>query len=168
MRTIAKPQNPMEWMAVKANLYPIPLGVIGWILASKAVLLASKLGVFEAAEASPQTIEQVAQRTKLHPRGLAGLLSMLTLHGYFRYRDGKFGLTKLSRKWCLGESPYSLNNQLRYLNEIFWNEMNCLEDFLRTGNGWKFMTTITQKNSGSGINAGSTTRQSLQHGQRPI
>jgi SAM-dependent methyltransferase len=62
-------------------------------------------------------------------------MSMLTLHGYFRYRDGKFGLTKLSRKWCLGESPYSLNNQLRYLNEIFWDEMNYLEEYLRTGQG---------------------------------
>jgi hypothetical protein len=98
VKTVRKPANLMEWIAVKANLYPAPLEVIGRILTSRALLLASKLGVFEAAEDSPQTIAQIAQKTKLHPQGLAGLMGMLTLHGYFRYRDGKFDLTKLSRK----------------------------------------------------------------------
>jgi ubiquinone/menaquinone biosynthesis C-methylase UbiE len=135
MKTVAKPQNLMEWIAVKANLVPAPLAVVAWIFLSKAVLLASKLDVFEAAKNSPQTIEQIAQRTKLHPRGLRGLMNILTLHGYFKYKDGKFGLTKLSRKWCLKESPDNVCNQLRYVNEIAWNEMNYLEEFLKTGKG---------------------------------
>ena len=135
MKTVDKQQNLMEWIAIKANLAPLPLNVWNRILSSKAVLLASKLDVFEAAKDSPQTIEQIAQRTKLHPRGLTSLMNILTLHGYFKYKDGKFGLTKLSRKWCLEESPDNVYNQLRYTNEIAWNEMNYLEEFLKTGKG---------------------------------
>ena len=88
MKTVRKPKNLMEWIAVKANLYPAPLEVIGRIITSRALLLASKLGVFEAAKDSPQTIAQIAQRTKLHPQGLAGLTNILTSLGHLKYKDG--------------------------------------------------------------------------------
>ena len=135
MITVGKPQNIMEWIALRANLIPTPMEVGARILTAKAVMLASKLDVFEAAKDSPLTIEQIAQRTQLHPRGLGGLMNILTLHGYFRYKDGEFGLTRRSRKWCLKDSPDNVCNQLRYLDEIFWNEMNDLEGFLETGKG---------------------------------
>jgi SAM-dependent methyltransferase len=135
MITVGKPQNLMEWIALKANLVPTPLEVGARVLISKAVMLACKLGVLESAKDSPQSIEQISQRTKLHPRGLEGLMNILTLHGYFRYKDGKFALTKLSRKWCLKDSPDNVYNQLRYLDAIFWNEMNDLEGLFKTGKG---------------------------------
>jgi SAM-dependent methyltransferase len=135
MKIGPKPQNLMEWIAIKANLMPAPQAAGVWALSAKALLLAFKLDVFEAAKDSPQTVQQIAHRTGLHPRGLAPLMNILTLYDYFRYKDGKFGLTKLAKKWCLRESPDNMANSMRYNNEIFWNEMNYMEEFLKTGKG---------------------------------
>jgi ubiquinone/menaquinone biosynthesis C-methylase UbiE len=135
----------LEWIALKANLVPFPLGAGTSSLLSKATLVAIKLDVFEAAKDFPQTIEHIAQRTKLHPRGLRSLMNILTSLGYFRYKDGKFGLTKRSKKWCLKDSPNNVYNQLRYLNEIWWNEMNYLEEFLKTGRGLEVHDTYTEE-----------------------
>jgi ubiquinone/menaquinone biosynthesis C-methylase UbiE len=145
MKFGAKPQNLLEWIALKANLAPIPLSAGILSLLSKATLVAFKLDLFEAAKDSPQTIEQIAQRTKLHPRGLRSLMNILTALGYFKYKDGKFSLTKRSNKWCLKDSPNNLYNQLIYMNEIMWNEMNYLEEFLKTGRGLEVHDTYTEE-----------------------
>ncbi len=135
VRLLAKPQNLMEWIGMKANLIPYPMIAWGWALSAKAVFLALKLDLFEAAKGSPQTIEQIADRTKLHPRALAPLMNLLTTVDFLRYRDGKFGLTKVATKWCLRESPDNIYNQMRFLDETLWNEMDHWEAFLKTGKG---------------------------------
>jgi SAM-dependent methyltransferase len=108
-------------------------------------LIAFKLDVFEAAKDSPQTIEQIAQKTKLHPRGLRSLMNILISGDYFKYKYGKFTLTKLAKKWCLKESPHNVYNQVIYQNEIWWNEMNNLEEFLKTGKGLEVHDTFTEE-----------------------
>jgi SAM-dependent methyltransferase len=145
VKTVIKAQNLLELIALKANLVPIPVGMLTRFAAAKAVLLASKLDVFETAKDSPQTIEQIAQKIKLHPRGLRSLMNILTLGGYFKYKDGKFSLTKLSKKWCLKESPHNVYNQVLFQNEIAWNEMNYLEEFLKTGKGLQVHDTYTEE-----------------------
>lgn len=135
MRLVSKPQNLMEWIGVKANLIPYPEIAFGWALSARAVFLAFKLDLFEAAKGSPQTIEQIARTTQLHPRGLAPLMNLLTTINLFRYKDGKFALTKLATKWCLKESPDSIYNNMRFLDETLWNEMNHWEALLTTGKG---------------------------------
>lgn len=108
-------------------------------------MLALKFDVFDAAKDSPQTIEQIAQKTKLHPRGLRSLMNILTTRGYFEYKDGKFGLTKISKKWCLKESPDNMRCFMRYVNEVQWNELSYLEEFLRTGKGLQVHDTYTEE-----------------------
>jgi SAM-dependent methyltransferase len=146
MKVVVKPQNLLEWIALKANLAAIPAGTITRVIASKSLLLAFKLDVFEAVKDSPQTIEQIARKTKLHLRGLRGLMNILTFADYFRYKDGKFSLTRLSRKWCLKEeSPHNVYNQVIFQNEIMWNEMNYLEELLKTGKGIEVHDTYTEE-----------------------
>jgi ubiquinone/menaquinone biosynthesis C-methylase UbiE len=145
MKYVAKPQNLLEWIAVKANLAPAPMIAVVFAIIAKATMLAFKFDVFEAAKNSPQTLEGIAQKTKLHPRGLRSLMNILTERGYFDYKDGKFGLTKISRKWCLKESSFSLHSLLRYFYEDMWNDLNYLEEFLRTGEGVQVHDTYTDE-----------------------
>jgi SAM-dependent methyltransferase len=135
MKIAAKPQNLMEWIGMKANLIPRPLAGFVWALTARALFLAFKLDIFEAAKDSPQTLGEIADRTKLHPRGLAPLMNLLTSIDFFRYKDGKFGLADFAAKWCLKESPDSLYHNMRFLDETIWNEMNYWEEFLKTGKG---------------------------------
>jgi SAM-dependent methyltransferase len=72
-------------------------------------------------------------------------MNILTLGGYFKYEHGKFSLTKLSKKWCLKESPNNVYNQVRFQNEIMWDEMNYLEEFLKTGKGLAVHDTYTEE-----------------------
>ena len=72
-------------------------------------------------------------------------MNILTLEGYFKYKAGRFSMTKLSRKWCLKESPHNLYNILLFHNEIMWNEMNYLEEFLKTGKGIEVHDTYTDE-----------------------
>jgi hypothetical protein len=38
MKTVLKPQNLLEWIALKANLVPLPAGTITRVIGSKAML----------------------------------------------------------------------------------------------------------------------------------
>jgi ubiquinone/menaquinone biosynthesis C-methylase UbiE len=145
MKYVAKPQNLLEWMAIKANLVPVPMNAMIFVIMAKATMLAFKFDVFEAAKDSPQTLEEIAQKTKLHPRGLRSLMNILTVRNYFCYKDGKFGLTKLSRKWCLKESSHSQHSLLRYFHEVMWHDLDQMEEFLRTGEGVQVHETYTEE-----------------------
>ena len=145
MKIIWKPQNLLEWIAIKANLVPFPQGAGTYTIMARAILLAFKLDVFEAAKNSPQTLEEIAQKTKLHPRGLRSLMNILTDGIFFDYKDGKFCLTKRSRKWCLKESSSSIYNLMIYYNEGILKDLNYLEDFLKTGQGIQVHDTYTEE-----------------------
>jgi SAM-dependent methyltransferase len=146
MKMGRKAQNLIEWIALKTNLYPFPTGDAQcMLLLSKAILVAFKLDIFETAKDSPQTIEQIVLKTKLNPRGLRSLMNILTSIGYFKYKDGKFGLTKVSKKWCLKESRDSVYNHNRYIESCWDNLMNHLEEYLKTGKGLGIHDTYTEE-----------------------
>jgi SAM-dependent methyltransferase len=142
MKLDAKPQNPLEWVALKAGLMPIPLlhTQLAFVL-SKAVLDAYELQVFEAAKAKPLSLEAFAAATQLDPRALKSLLNVLISAGYFSYRNGQYALTKMARKWCLRDSPQSLYDQ-QLFNQVCWNWMVELKDFLKTGKGLQYHDTF--------------------------
>ena len=127
-------RNPLEWIAYKANLVPTSISDGAAFIFAKTVLTAHKLGIFEAAKDSPQTIEQIAQKANLNPRGLSSFMNMLTNLGYFKYRDGKYGLSRNARKWCLKDSPDSIYNLLIF-TDYLWDSMNYMEEYLKTGKG---------------------------------
>ena len=138
--------NPMEWIALKANLVPLPMtdaqGMMTW---AKVILTAFKLDIFEAVKDSPQTIVQIAQRTGLSPNGLEGLMKVLISAGYIGYKDGKFGLTKSARKWCRKDSPDSIYNYNRWI-ECCWDDVaNHVEEYVKTGKGLEIHDTYTEE-----------------------
>jgi len=145
MKIVYKPENLKDWIVKKANLMPVPFFIFTSAILAKSEMLAFKFDVFDAAKDSPQTIEQIGQKTKLHPRGLRSLMNILTARGYFEYKYGKFGLTKISKKWFLKENPDNMCSFMRYANEVQWNELSYLEEFLRTGKGLQVHDTYTEE-----------------------
>jgi ubiquinone/menaquinone biosynthesis C-methylase UbiE len=146
MKMDRKAQNLIEWIASKTNLYPFPMADAQCMLVlSKAILVAFKLDIFETAKDSSQTIEQIALKTKLHPKGLKSLMNILTSIGYFKYKDGKFGLTKVSKKWCLKDSRDSVYNHNRYIESCWDDLMDHLEEYLKTGKGLGIHETYTEE-----------------------
>jgi SAM-dependent methyltransferase len=139
------PQNPLEWLALRANLVPVPLAhtQISFVLA-QAVLDATELGVFEALADAPQSLPESAARTQLNERALRSLLHVLLAAGYLRYDDARYSLTPMARKWCLRASPDSLADQQAF-NEVCWKWMASMKEFLRTGQGLQYHDTFDER-----------------------
>jgi ubiquinone/menaquinone biosynthesis C-methylase UbiE len=147
MRIDFKPENPIEWIAMKANLGPYPSTAFIMVFAAKIAMLAFKYDVFESVKGSPQTVEEIAQKVNLHPRGLRSLLNALVVGGYLECKNGKFSLNKISKKWCLKENPEnSMYSQMAYYHEVLWNnEINYMDEFLKTGKGIQIHDTYTEE-----------------------
>jgi ubiquinone/menaquinone biosynthesis C-methylase UbiE len=131
-----KAENPIEWIALKANLVPVPLiyGIAFGEL-NKVFLTALKLDIFEATKDSPQTAEQIAQKTGLHPKAITSLMNILAINDCFKYKDGKYDLTGVAKKWCLKNSPESMHGSAGYYEIVRDIWMNHLEEYLKTGKG---------------------------------
>jgi len=147
MKIVFKAENPIEWIAMKTNLVPYPSTAFMMAFAAKIAMLAFKFDMFEAAKDSPQTIEDIAQKVNLHPRGLRSLLNALVVGGYFEYKNGKFSLSKISRKWCLkGNAEKSMHSQMAFYHEVVTkNEINYLDEFLKTGKGLQIHDTYSEE-----------------------
>jgi ubiquinone/menaquinone biosynthesis C-methylase UbiE len=147
MKIVFKPENLLEWIATKANMVPYPSTAFIMAFAAKTAMLAFKYDVFEAVKDSPQTVEEIAQKVNLHPRGLRSLLNALVVGGYLECEKGKFSLNKISKKWCLKGNPEnSMYNQIAYYHEVLWkNEINYMDEFLKTGEGIQIHDTYTEE-----------------------
>ncbi|MBO0930885.1 class I SAM-dependent methyltransferase [Fibrella aquatilis] len=136
MQLTISADNPLEWVALRANLVPVPLlhaQVMPVI--SKAVLEAADKGVFDAAADGHETAEAVAQACQLNPKATRELLGLLTALGYFTYNAGRFTLTKMARKWTLKHEPESVYGMMLFNNRVVWPWLEKLGNYLQTGEG---------------------------------
>ena len=133
MRLGAVPDNPLEWVVARLNVAPRPLleTQFAYTLA-RVVMVATKLGVFEALAAGPATAADVATRCGTSTVGTEKLLFALAGAGYVRAEDGRYALTPVSRKWLLRDSRHSLADKL-LLQFLEWDWMERAEDYVRTG-----------------------------------
>jgi len=125
--------NPIELIAVKANLFPRPLmdTQMAFTLA-RLVMVGTKLGVYDALAAGPRTAQQVAEDIETDPAATEKLLFALAGAGYTRAVDGGYGLTAVSRKWLVSDSKSSLGDKLLF-QFLEWDLMERAEDYVRTG-----------------------------------
>lgn len=144
MQLTISPENPLEWIALRANLAPIPLlhAQIMPVLA-KAVLEAADKGVFDAAKDGPQTLSQLVHTLRLNHKALGELMGLLTAMGYFTYRNDRFKLTRMARRFALKDAPQSVHGMLVFNNRLMWDWMNHLGQYLETGRGVQYHDTLT-------------------------
>jgi 2-polyprenyl-3-methyl-5-hydroxy-6-metoxy-1,4-benzoquinol methylase len=145
MRLGLIPANPVEWLVTRLNLVPRPLldTQMAFTLA-RIVMVASKIGLFDALAAGPATAEQIADRCDTDADGTAKLLPALVSSGYLRARAETFELTAMSRKWLLSTSPHSLADKLLFQFSE-WDWMERAEEFVRTGKQEDFHATLASQ-----------------------
>jgi SAM-dependent methyltransferase len=133
MRLGAVPENPIEWVIARLNVAPRPLleTQMAYTLA-RLIMVATKLGVFEALAERSATPQEVAARCGTNSVGTEKLLFALAGAGYVRSENGRYALTHVSRKWLLAESPRSIADKL-LLQFHEWDWLERAEDYVRTG-----------------------------------
>jgi SAM-dependent methyltransferase len=134
MRFGAHSTNLVERVLESASLLPTPLAdtLLGTRLV-RTVLVASKLGMFDALEAGPRSAAEVARDRGTHPQATEKLLGALVGAGYATCdAEGRYALTRMSRRWMRSKSPVSLHDHM-LLMFIAWRWVEHYEEFVRTG-----------------------------------
>jgi SAM-dependent methyltransferase len=127
-------ENLLERVAILLRLGPRPLlETHGTLLLARSLMVATKVGVFEALAASPLTPGDVASRCGTDARATAKLLAVLDATGYLRsVADGRYALAKDARTWLLAGGAHSLHDNLLF-RFVEWDWIARLEGFVRSG-----------------------------------
>jgi 2-polyprenyl-3-methyl-5-hydroxy-6-metoxy-1,4-benzoquinol methylase len=130
----AVPENLLERVVLAARLAPRP--ILHTILAfgvARAIMVATKLGVFEVLAQGAKGADEVAAALGADSRATEKLLNSLLAQGYVRFRNGRYSLGRDARKWLVADSPQSLRDSMLGLEVLEWEAMERLEEFVRTG-----------------------------------
>lgn len=125
--------SPVERLGIAANLAPIPL-IDGYAFVfSRALIVATGLGVFDALADESLTADQVAARAGTDARATERLLGLLGPMRYVRRsRDGRYRLTRMARKFITGGRGTTVRDAV-LMKELEWRWLEGLEDFVRSG-----------------------------------
>lgn len=133
MKIKNQPENLLEWIALKANLAPIPLVDTQVAFnAARAIMAAAELNIYETIGKSFKTSDEIATACKTHPVATKQLLDCLVGIGYLNWNDGNYSLKSKFHKWLLKESESNVIGKLRF-QLLEWEWMAKLEDYVRTG-----------------------------------
>ena len=135
-------ENPLEWMALRMNMAPIPLVETQiYFTVARAIMAAAELGIYESIGKQRKTAEEVAKDCRTDPQATTNLLNSLVGIGYVSYSHGKYLLRSKLRKWLLKESDSNLIGKLRFqLHE--WNWVGRMEEYVRTGKPLELHSSI--------------------------
>jgi SAM-dependent methyltransferase len=134
MKFEVRAESPVERLALRLGLVPKPFfHTVMPMLVARAVLVGSKLGVFEALKQKPLTAAQVATRLGTECEATQKLLNALAMLGYLRVAGDAFVLSSDARRWLLADSPRSLRDWVLEQESLEWRWLEHLEDFVRTG-----------------------------------
>lgn len=145
MRLGFHPESAVERLALALGVLPTPFAATHSApLLARAVMSATRFGLFEALAAEPATAEQAAARSGTHPGATAALFGALAAAGYLTARDGRFALTSVARKWLLRDSPSSLVDNVLF-RELEWEWMGRLDEFVATGRAVDFHAGLDER-----------------------
>jgi ubiquinone/menaquinone biosynthesis C-methylase UbiE len=139
-------QNPLEWIALKAGLVPVPMAYshFGFMM-SKFLLEAVDKGIFEAIGHKKVPLKQIAETCELNERALQSLLGVLASMKLVNLSNELFYLTRQSKKWMLKDSPDSLYWLMMFDNRVCLKWMDNVGDFLQTGKGLQYHYTFDEQ-----------------------
>ena len=139
-----KPENLRERVALAFDLVPRPLGesMLGPLLA-KTLIAACALGVFDALGDSNKTIEEVADYCGSDLTATGKLLRALYASGYLKWRNGFYGLTRISERWLVSQSPKSIHSAV--LHRVLDIRFMDFEQYVRTGEHGDFHRELSQE-----------------------
>ena len=104
----------------------------GTLILAQALMVAAKVGLFEAIASDARTPAGVAARCGIDERATGKLLSVLAASGYVEAAAGVYSLTPEASRWLLPDSEHSLHDSLLF-RFVEWNWIGGLEGFVRSG-----------------------------------
>jgi SAM-dependent methyltransferase len=127
------PENLLERAALALGKVPTPFGETHPpLLLARAVMAATKQGLFEALAAGPLSAPEVAERRGTHPGATRAFLDALVSSGYLELAGERYALTPPARKWLLKDSPRSLYDNILY-RYLEWGWLARMDDYLTSG-----------------------------------
>ncbi len=125
--------TPLERLLGRLHLLPAPvMDAFGSVLFGRVLVIALRRGVFQATADAPCTVEDLAQKTDLSPKGIRLVAEALVSGGYLRRKGNAYSASAETRRWLLKESEYSIGNLLRYF-ETLYQRWDYLEYSLEHG-----------------------------------
>lgn len=137
MKITTIPENLFERIGLTLGFIPRPLGDIflGPLLAN-TILAASSLGIFDILAHAPSTVEQVAGKSGVHIVPTSKLLRALYASGYLTWRNERYGLTRMAKRWLPSRSPKSVHFAILHRAVDF--RFMDFEQYVRTGQSRDF------------------------------
>lgn len=133
MKLTVTGENLIEKAALALGIPPVTIMDTHMsFLRARAIMVGTRLGVFDVLAAGPMTAAVLAERCNTSPTGTEKLLNALTGSGYLTFRDGRFALTATARKWLTSDSPTSVRDKVLF-EFIEWSLAEGFEDYVRTG-----------------------------------
>jgi len=133
MRSGPVPENMMDALALASGLVPTPL--IDTLVATglaRTVMVATKLGIFEALAAAPMSAAEVARECDTNRVGTTKLLEALAGAGYLTRKHDRYALTGMARRWLSSSSATSLSD-LMELMFVVWRWFEHYELYVKEG-----------------------------------
>lgn len=125
--------NPVERIGLASGLVPTPMIEPYGIAFGRALMVATRVGAFDALADGPSSASGVAERCALDRAATEKLLNLLVGMRYLRRSsDGTYRLTRMARKWLLASSEASVRDMV-LMKFLEWEWLEGLEGFVRTG-----------------------------------
>ncbi|CAN5332916.1 hypothetical protein BH23BAC2_BH23BAC2_18300 [soil metagenome] len=133
MKLKLKAENPLEWIALKLNLAPVPLfDTQITFIAARSIMTAAELGIYEYIGKGSKTAIEIAKACNTHLQSTEKLLGSLVGIGYLSYADKKYQLPRKFHKWLLKENESNIISKLR-CQFMEWEMTSKLEQYVLTG-----------------------------------
>jgi acetylserotonin N-methyltransferase len=100
---------------------------------SKTMFAAVSLGVFDALESEPRTLDDLAAALRASADGLKRLLDACVGLQLLSYADGHYANTPAAATYLTTSSPRRLTGYIGYSNDVMWKLWANLEDAVREG-----------------------------------
>lgn len=125
--------TPEEREALESTRVPVPFLETHYAFElARAVMVATKLGVFESLTRGAASAADIAKRCGSDPVATQKLLISLAGSGYLYVHDDQYALTPTARTGLLQGSPGSLVDTVLFAFDE-WDLMEHIEDYVRTG-----------------------------------
>jgi SAM-dependent methyltransferase len=148
MRVGLMGENPLESAILASGLVPVAM-LEGYApVYARAVLTATRLGIFDALEAEAKSAEEVAQACGTDRRATEKLLNLLVTMRYLRFRSGTYALAGHARRWLLADAPGSIRDVI-LMKELEWSWIDQLESFVRDGKALDVHGTMSHEDWGA-------------------
>lgn len=126
-------EHPLERVALALGLAPVTLVDTHMaFLRARAIMVGTKLGVFDALASGPRSAAAVAQTCGTHARATEKLLSALAGSGYVTQQGETYALSPVARKWTLTGGAQSIRDKILF-EFVEWSMVERVEDYVRTG-----------------------------------